>query len=305
MNEDEKRGLNKINVFKMILLSLFILIPYIVCGILIYELVNINKDLNDIKTNILSEEVENIDDHTELNDINLEDLEFVEIEKYTRGYELEDLTDGEEYPDYQRIYLTFDDGPGKYTNDLLDILYEYNVKATFFVIYQPNCEALYQRIVADGHTLALHSYTHSYRKVYGNLEGFTNDVTSMYDFLFEVTGEYPKFYRFPGGSSNTIYKGDKNNLIDFIYEKDLVYYDWNCESKDASKTPLTSNQIANNVIKSVGNKKEAIVLMHDTNAKKSTIDAVPTIIEYFQEKDNVIFLPITESTEPIQHVKKK
>lgn len=301
MDNSEIKKSSKIN--QIIMIILFALFIFILTGYSIYSYLKIDELSADIKElNLTINDLQNSED---LIDNNESEEEFIDIEEFVKENEILDLTDGEEYGDMQRIYLTFDDGPGKYTNDLLDILNDYGVKATFFVTYQPGHEEEYLRIVNEGHTLAIHSYTHSYKKVYKDLNGFSDDVDKMYDYLYELTGIEPTIYRFPGGSSNTIYKGDKNTLFDFLNEKNLVYYDWNCESNDASTKTLTSNQIAKNVIKSIGNKKEAIVLMHDTTAKKTTIDAVPAILDYYMENDNVVFLPITDSTEPIQHVKKK
>lgn len=301
MDNSEIKKSSKIN--QIIMIILFALFIFILTGYSIYSYLKIDELSADIKElNLTINDLQNSED---LIDNNESVEEFIDIEEFVKENEILDLTDGEEYGDMQRIYLTFDDGPGKYTNDLLDILNDYGVKATFFVTYQPGHEEEYLRIVNEGHTLAIHSYTHSYKKVYKDLNGFSDDVDKMYDYLYELTGIEPTIYRFPGGSSNTIYKGDKNTLFDFLNEKNLVYYDWNCESNDASTKTLTSNQIAKNVIKSIGNKKEAIVLMHDTTAKKTTIDAVPAILDYYMENDNVVFLPITDSTEPIQHIKKK
>lgn len=300
MNENDLKRYKKIQIYGFIFVSLFILIICFVIGYLLnrnYTLERKYNDLND-KVNSNLSEISNFD-------YEKDEAEFIDLEEVAFKRELKALPDGEEYPDKQRIYLTFDDGPGKYTNELLDILEEYGVKATFFVIYQPNHEEEYRRIVDNGHTLAIHSYDHSYKKIYKSVDGFKEDIDKTYDFLLETTGQEPLFYRFPGGSSNTIFKGNKNDLIDVLNDKNLVYYDWNCDSNDASKKALSSNQIANNVIKGIGNKKEAIVLMHDTNAKLTSIEAVPLILDYYMEDDNVIFLPITETTEPIQHVKKK
>lgn len=301
MDNSEIKKSSKIN--QIIMIILFALFIFILTGYSIYSYLKIDELSNDV--NELHLTINDLQNSEDLIDNNESEEEFIDIEEFVKENDILDLTDGEEYGDMQRIYLTFDDGPGKYTNDLLDILNDYGVKATFFVTYQPGHEEEYLRIVNEGHTLAIHSYTHSYKKVYKDLNGFSDDVDKMYDYLYELTGIEPTIYRFPGGSSNTIYKGDKNTLFDFLNEKNLVYYDWNCESNDASTKTLTSNQIAKNVIKSIGNKKEAIVLMHDTTAKKTTIDAVPAILDYYMENDNVVFLPITDSTEPIQHIKKK
>ncbi|MBQ2184916.1 MAG: polysaccharide deacetylase, partial [Lachnospiraceae bacterium] len=220
-------------------------------------------------------------------------------------YVLRVKSDAEEYEGYQRIYLTFDDGPSRYTNELLDVLDKYNAKATFFVLAQDGYDDEYKRIINDGHTLGIHSYKHVYGDVYSSLDGFKEDVDAIYSFVEEKTGEKPLFYRFPGGSSNTIYKGEKQDLISYLEEKNLVHYDWNVTSNDATYGGLTKSQIANNILKNIEGKDEAVVLMHDANDKHSTIEALEIVFESLQTKDNVVFLPITEYTEPVQHIKKK
>ena len=63
----------------------------------------------------------------------------------------------------KKVYLTFDDGPSDHTGEILDILKKNNVKATFFVVGKETEQAKksYQRIVLEGHTLAMHSYSHN------------------------------------------------------------------------------------------------------------------------------------------------
>ena len=213
--------------------------------------------------------------------------------------------DSEEYAGYQRIYLTFDDGPSKYTNELLDVLEKYNAKATFFVLAQDGYDDEYQRIINDGHTLGIHSYKHVYKDLYSGVDGFKEDVDAVYAFVEEKTGVKPLFYRFPGGSSNTIFKGDKDELFDYLAEKDLTYYDWNVTSNDATYGGLSKSQIANNVLKGIEGKQDAVILMHDANDKHSSIEALEIILESLQTRDDVVFLPITEFSEPVKHVKKK
>ncbi len=78
----------------------------------------------------------------------------------------------------KKIYLTFDDGPSRNTNRILDILKEYDVKATFFVVGKTDEESIkaYQRIVSEGHTLAMHSFSHKYAEVYASEESFIQDL---------------------------------------------------------------------------------------------------------------------------------
>lgn len=202
------------------------------------------------------------------------------------------------------VYLTFDDGPSTETNEILDILKEYGVKATFFVIGKTDATsvAAYKRIVEEGHTLGMHSYSHQYAQVYASKEAFEEDLTSLQDYLFSVTGEESNFYRFPGGSSNTICKIPMQDLIQCLEERGITYFDWNVSSGDAASSTLSSEKIVDNVISGInGAHKNYVVLLHDSPAKKTTVEALPEIIEEIQAMEHTQIVPITTDTIPIQH----
>ena len=203
-----------------------------------------------------------------------------------------------------RVYLTFDDGPSIYTDDILDILAEYDVKATFFVIGRENTAsyARYIRIVEEGHTLGMHSFTHIYNEVYASPESFAADTERIRSLLEDVTGVTPVFYRFPGGSSNTVSPTDMHELAQYLDSQGIVYFDWNVSSGDAGKTPLTSDQIIRNALNGIESRDTTVILFHDTAAKRSTVYALPAIIEALQSMENVEILPITADTPVVQHV---
>ena len=214
------------------------------------------------------------------------------------------LRENEETDDMISVYLTFDDGPSAETDRILDILKEYNVKATFFVIGKTdeNSVKAYQRIVEEGHTLGMHSYSHQYAQVYASREAFEDDLTSLQDYLFSITGMESTFYRFPGGSSNKVSKIPMSDLIQCLKERNITYFDWNVSSGDASGTQLSSQTIINNVMNGInGAHKNYVVLFHDSAAKKTTVDALPEIIEQLQAMEHTQILPITGDTEPVQH----
>ena len=214
------------------------------------------------------------------------------------------LRENEETDDMISVYLTFDDGPSAETDRILDILKEYNVKATFFVIGKTdeNSVKAYQRIVEEGHTLGMHSYSHQYAQVYASREAFEDDLTSLQDYLFSITGVESTFYRFPGGSSNKVSKIPMSDLIQCLEERNITYFDWNVSSGDASGTQLSSQTIINNVMSGInGTLKNYVVLFHDSAAKKTTVDALPEILEQLQAMEHTQILPITGDTNPVQH----
>lgn len=205
---------------------------------------------------------------------------------------------------YKEIYLTFDDGPSIYTDDILDILDKYQVKATFFVIYKEGetAASLYQRIVDEGHTLAMHSYSHKYSEVYESVDSFSNDIKSLQEYLYETTGIWSRIYRFPGGSSNQRANGKIDDYIAYLNDEGITYFDWNVSAQDAvSGHSLSESEIFQNCIKGVDRMDECVVLMHDSGDRRSTVDALDDIIEYYQSRNDCRLLPITDSTAPVQH----
>lgn len=206
--------------------------------------------------------------------------------------------------DRRKVYLTFDDGPSENTDKILDILKAYDVKATFFVIgnQREGMKERYQRILAEGHTLGIHSYSHDYAIMYANMEAYEEDVLAIQQYVYDVTGFRPVLYRFPGGSSNTISKVDIRACISFLNRNGLTYFDWNVSSQDASVNTKKAEEILENVLNDVVLFDSSVVLMHDSATKSTTVEALPLLIEKLRAMDAVL-LPITSDTEPVQHIK--
>ncbi len=203
------------------------------------------------------------------------------------------------------VYLTFDDGPSTYTDDILDILADYNVKATFFVCGKPDAKytETYKRIVNEGHTLGMHSYSHKYSEIYSSMDSFKSDLDKLRIFLYETTGVWSKYYRFPGGSSNTVTQVPIGDLIDYLDSSEVTFYDWNVSAGD-DRSGATRDVIYSNIVNNIPKFKHCIVLMHDAADKKSTVDALPGIIEAIQAMDDTVIVPITDDTLPVQHINK-
>ncbi len=205
--------------------------------------------------------------------------------------------------DSLKAYLTFDDGPSENTAEILDILKEYGVKATFFVVGREDAasKALYKRIVDEGHTLAMHSYSHRYSELYSSVESFEEDFSKIQNLLYEATGEECLFYRFPGGSSNQVNNDDMAECISFLNSQGITYFDWNVSNGDATSQVYTSEELVENVMKDVVKYKTSIVLMHDTSEKVKTVQSLSTLIERLNS-ENIEILPIDENTTVIQHI---
>ena len=204
----------------------------------------------------------------------------------------------------KKVYLTFDDGPSSNTDQILDILKDNDVKATFFVVGKTDERSVkaYQRIVEEGHTLAMHSYSHRYDEIYESKEAFARDLNSLQEYLYETTGVWPRIYRFPGGSSNTVSKVDMQELIEYLTDIGITYFDWNVASGDAVSRTLPAETIVNNCLSGIEKQKESVILMHDASNKGTTIEALPQIIEAIQEQGDAELLPITDETVPVQHI---
>lgn len=192
-----------------------------------------------------------------------------------------------EIPDLsgKTIYLTFDDGPSPRTPEILKILKDNGVKATFFVINGGKYNYYMQDIVADGHAIALHSYTHDYAAIYASDEAYFNDLQKISDVVYNETGVRTNLIRFPGGSSNTKSKkynqGIMTRLTQAVEDQGYVYFDWNLSSGDANGNSIPVNTIINNCRK-VPKSNAVIVLMHDAAGKRTTVEALPEVIAYYK-----------------------
>ena len=201
------------------------------------------------------------------------------------------------------IYLTFDDGPSSsITPELLDILKEENVKATFFVLnHGSNLDYLIKREYDEGHTVALHGSSHNYKQIYSSTDAFFNDLSIIQNKVESITGEKPMIIRFPGGSSNTVSRfnpGIMSILTKEVNMKGYHYFDWNVGSGDAGEAH-TPDEVYNNVIKNLGNKNN-VVLMHDYAGNYKTLNAIKRIIRY-GKNNGYTFERITMNTPEIHH----
>lgn len=204
----------------------------------------------------------------------------------------------------KKAYLTFDDGPSDNTEKILDILKEKNVKATFFVVGKEgeNAKKIYRRIIAEGNTLGLHSYSHDYDKIYSSMEGYKEDLDKLRAYLKQVTGRDILFYRFPGGSSNSIAKIDLGKCARYLEEEGITYYDWNALNDDAVCFQTAPDILNKKIMKDVRGRETAMILMHDLHECTTTVDALPDLIDELR-KEGYEILPITNETKRIQHRK--
>lgn len=199
------------------------------------------------------------------------------------------------------IYLTFDDGPCVNTKRLLNLLDEYNIKATFFTTYQFGDKYInyIKEAYEKGHSIGLHTASHVFKNIYSSSDAYFNDLSIIDEVVYKKTGIHSKLIRFPGGSSNTVSrfnKGIMTELAKEVTEKGYVYFDWNVESNDTGTS--NSNTIANNIISGIQNHKYSVVLQHDLYTY--SIDSLRKVIEY-GINNGYTFLPLTEGSPTAHH----
>ncbi|WP_054741058.1 polysaccharide deacetylase family protein [Cellulosilyticum ruminicola] len=302
-------GRRKSNKIGTTLLFLLLAIVFGGCaGFLAYKLPEKVSALKVAKEAVTTFNAEQVALEEELNTHKLE-LEAVETEVQNKKAQLEkeiaahpsvNVSDDTN----KFAYLTFDDGPSVNTVKILDFLKANNIKATFFVLGKNNQDEIYKRIVNEGHTLAIHSNTHEYDKIYRSVDTFMTDITDLSKSLEKITGVKPTIMRFPGGSNNTIshkYGGTSimDQIIPAVNNAGFTYFDWNVDSSDASANRQDKNVIVNSVLNGSKGKDEAVILMHDAPAKTTTVDALPQIVEGLRQQ-GFSFRAITGETEQVK-----
>lgn len=292
---DRKKRVQRLKKIIVTIVTVLLILPSIFCIILAVKVGNLERQIEELKKEthksleiVWNNENSLITDHLSDEDTTDDEEVLQEEEKKIR-----------------KVYLTFDDGPSIYTEDILDVLKRYNVKATFFVTgMNPQYDEYLQEILDDGHSLGIHTYSHVYSDIYSSLETFQDDFNKMRDYIYQNTGEDIKLYRFPGGSANNVVSEEtREQILEWLEEEGIVYFDWNVYSGDAENQLLSAEKIAQNCIEGVENCNTAIVLLHDSGGKKSTIEALPLIIEGINQLDDTVLLPMDEETVTIQQIR--
>ena len=210
---------------------------------------------------------------------------------YSEMYSTQNIPDTKEMSktehdvEIRTVYLTFDDGPSERTMEILYILKEYDIKATFFVVSnngEKHSETL-KRIYDEGHNIGVHSDSHSYKEIYKSVDSFLEDFETCYRYIETTTGTAPSIFRFPGGSINNYNKDVCKDIIDEMGRRGFTYFDWNVSSEDATKN-CDEDSIYNNVVKGCSRHTNSVVLMHDSRPKKDTVAALKRIIPELLEQ---------------------
>lgn len=199
-------------------------------------------------------------------------------------------------PEGKKIaYLTFDDGPSiKVTGDVLDVLWNNDVKATFFVLgsmvdKSEEGKLALIRMVKEGHAIGNHGFCHKYDVLYPNsyvnVTAFMNDMDKSLSSMRSVLGEnfHTRVIRFPGGHNSW-----RTQAIDKVLsEKDYAFVDWNVVNGDGHSRTLGKDEMLNNLktwIKRMEKNNDTIViLMHDTDKNVNEAAFLQEAIPYLKE----------------------
>ena len=279
--DDRRRRVQRLKKMIIGIVIVGLLIPILCCVYLICRLHAINGTLRDLEQRLEELDARDRERQTLLQQLQSETAiqQGVQTQEEVTSGEVSEHTPesdpGQEM--IHKVYLTFDDGPSIYTDEILDILDRYHVKATFFVVGKDGseAEAALQRIVEDGHTLGMHSYSHKYKELYESLDSFTEDFARIRDDIYQATGVESVYYRFPGGSSNTVSNIDMHEFIDYLDSQGVEYFDWNVSSGDAGETTKT-DVVISNIESGCRGMKASVVLQHDI--KDFSVNAVESVI---------------------------
>ena len=249
-----------------------------------YNIISSENNTKNIISNLESSSNVNMNQNTSNTEIKEDIKNNQSKEKFVEN--VDDIYNGEEG---KRVFLTFDDGPSiSVTPHILDTLKKYNIKATFFVLgnrVSDNAE-LIKREYNEGHYIANHGYSHRYDKIYASSKNVLKEYNKTEQEIKKALGDEnysSNLFRFPGGSIGGEYDKIKEKAKIDLKRNQIAYLDWNALTNDAAGA-YTKEKIIKNLKKTVGNKNNVVVLMHDAPDKILTYETLEDIIKYLQEK---------------------
>ncbi|WP_068776970.1 polysaccharide deacetylase [Paenibacillus sp. FJAT-26967] len=198
--------------------------------------------------------------------------------------------------DTPTVYLTFDDGPSRYTPQVLEILRKEGISATFFVVGEQvqAYPELARQLVREGHAIGNHSFDHTYKNLYKDFTEFWEQVQQTDQAIRQAAGIRTKLFRAPGGTAQNF------DAFYFYYmnQAGFTVFDWDVDSNDSKRTGVPAAEIIRS-IKKAPPKKELNLLFHDGIGHEETVKALPEIIRYFKSK-GYAFAKLDEQVKPAQ-----
>lgn len=194
------------------------------------------------------------------------------------------------------VYLTFDDGPSKYTAEVLDVLKREGITATFFVLGSgvEKYPDVVKRIAEEGHSLGNHTYDHKYDVLYGSFDSFAAQIIATEEAIFNASGIRTSLVRAPGGT----YLNFDQGYFDSLAAAGYMVHDWNVDSGDSKRRGVPADEIVT-TIKGSKLHDKLNVLLHDGSGHGESLKALPEIIAYYKNL-GYSFLPLTEQDKPMQ-----
>lgn len=280
----------------VVICSIICIVSFIVAFLGVFITTHFFKNKNSYATDITNpnqiEDIQNAE-NTNLDNLTkhlpLHDFAYLKLALFPRpNPDAKSIIKNIYFSEEKQVYLTFDDGPTKVTNQILDVLKEYNVKATFFVLgkrVDQNPDIL-RRIFSEGHYIANHSYSHDYSSLYSSVDSVVEEFKKTENSIKKALNN-PDFntylFRFPGGSSGGYYSKVKTDARAKLDEMQIAYTNWNCLTRDAENAK-TSKQMMDAFLESKEDYQSLILLMHDASDKKATAEFLPELLDYLKNE---------------------
>ncbi len=301
----EEKQRKSFNIFKISFLPYIFFVVAITLSIICLIILNNNKNIS-IELNKLNQEYNKLynDNSNKLSDINniKQNIEFIDNIKenisniqneYNNNAKILETKVLNMELNYKIMYLTFDDGPYVITPDFLQMLKNYDIQATFFVLMKYSRLDIYKQQAIEGHNFGNHTAYHNLKAggLYKSTDEFIQQINLVENFLIENVGFKPEIARFPGGTNQA--KKLKNSIIEALHNKGYKYVDWNASVGDGDGTAKTASDAFNLAKSTTENKNVVVMLMHDYST--ITLKALPNILDYFKD-EGYIFLPLFKSS---------
>jgi peptidoglycan/xylan/chitin deacetylase (PgdA/CDA1 family) len=298
-----RRRINRIKNGIVLTISLWMILSLLAIVVLSVQIIRLNNKIDRLESASVSVE------ETDTEEARLPEAS-ADVQEEESQHDYSGVVTGIDSPDNMAgdddqhlVYLTFDSVPGENTLEILDVLAAYNVKATFFVSASDDEQAneALNRIVSEGHTLGMHSYSNQYSTIYASADAFYEDYVEISQYLYDITGVRSGYYRFLGGSGNEISNVNMAELVHILNQNSIVFYDWNVSAGDAA-ADCTAESVVANVLEGVSQYKTSVVLLHDDEDKSTTVEALWSLIPSLTDTGAEL-LPIDENTNTIQYMK--
>lgn len=300
--EDFEIKKEKLNVKKVIIFIAIILVCFLIIFIsffVSYKTMNPKETAENNTTQLATTEKSKIKNKNQIeiterefkipkHDIEKIKTKFIPEKNDNAKQEIKNIYSSEE----KQVYLTFDDGPTRaVTPQILDILKNENVPATFFVLgYRVElAPELVKRAFEEGHYIANHGYSHKYSQIYNSPQETWNEYLQCEQAIKDAlqNPDYNSYlFRFPGGSSGGKYEKIKEEARQIFDENKVAYTNWNCLTGDAAGA-VTKEEQLKSMLDSKEDNQSIILLMHDAADKQVTIETLPEVIQYFKNEGYV------------------